>query len=187
MRIGFSGEVSYELHTPRSHGLALWQALLEAGAPVGLRPYGLEASRILRLEKGHIIIGQDTDALTTPEELDMGWALSKKKPYFLGKPALEKRREIGLTRRLCRFTLPVEAGRDVGESSLVLRQGEPVGFVTSVAQSPTLGQVIGLAYAHPEDAVPGGTIRLRDRKGVERTAKVVAHAFYDPDNKRQEV
>lgn len=120
-------------------------------------------------------------------ELDMGWALSKKKPYFLGKPALEKRREIGLTRRLCRFTLPVEAGRDVGESSLVLRQGEPVGFVTSVAQSPTLGQVIGLAYAHPEDAVPGGTIRLRDRKGVERTAKVVAHAFYDPDNKRQEV
>ncbi|MFC3086925.1 2Fe-2S iron-sulfur cluster-binding protein [Tabrizicola soli] len=187
MRIGFSGEVSYELHTPRSHGLALWQALLEAGAAVGLRPYGLEASRILRLEKGHIIIGQDTDALTTPEELDMGWALSKKKPYFLGKPALDKRREIGLTRRLCRFVLPVEAGRAVGESSLVLRQGQPVGFVTSVARSPTLGQVIGLAYAHPEDAVAGGTIRLRDRKGVERAAKVVAHAFYDPDNKRQEV
>lgn len=183
LRIGFTGEVSFELHTPRSHGLALWQALLAAGA----RPYGLEASRILRLEKGHIIIGQDTDALTTPDELDMGWALSKKKPYFIGKPALERRRDLGLTRRLCRFVLPEGAGRDMGESCLVLRDGSPAGYVTSIACSPTLGQVIGLAYAHPADAVPGGRIRLRDRKGAEHEARLVEHAFVDPDNTRQEM
>lgn len=183
LRIGYSGELSFELHTPRSHGLALWQALLDAGA----QPYGLEASRILRLEKGHIIIGQDTDALSTPDELDMAWAVSRKKPYFIGKPALDRRRDLGLTRQLCRFALPPEAGRDIGESCLVLRDGQPVGHVTSVALSPMLGQVIGLAYAHPDDARPGGRICLRDRKGVLRHADVAAHAFYDPDNQRQEV
>ncbi|TIT01842.1 MAG: aminomethyltransferase, partial [Mesorhizobium sp.] len=66
MRIGFTGELSYELHCPSSLAPALWDAVMAAGRPHGLRPYGLEASRILRLEKGHILIGQDTDAITTP-------------------------------------------------------------------------------------------------------------------------
>ncbi|MEI4488434.1 2Fe-2S iron-sulfur cluster-binding protein [Frigidibacter sp. MR17.14] len=187
MRIGFTGELSYELHTPRSYAPALWQALLEAGRPEGLSAYGLEASRILRLEKGHIIIGQDTDALSTAGELGMDWALGKKKPYYIGKPAVEKRAALGLTRSLCRFELDVEAGAQVGDSSLVLRDGQPVGFVTSVAASPTLGRIIGLAYCHPEDNAPGRSIRLRDRTGTEREARVVAHAFYDPENRRQEI
>ncbi|RUU54773.1 aminomethyltransferase, partial [Mesorhizobium sp. M2C.T.Ca.TU.009.01.2.1] len=80
MRIGFTGELSYELHCPSSLAPSLWDAVMAAGRPHGLRPYGLEASRILRLEKGHILIGQDTDAITTPDELGFGWAVSKKKP-----------------------------------------------------------------------------------------------------------
>ena len=104
MRIGFTGEVSFKLHCPQSGALALWDRLMEAGAPHGLRAYGLEASRILRLEKGHILIGQDTDALTSPDELGFGWAVSKKKPFFVGQRALEMRRHLGLTRRLVGLT-----------------------------------------------------------------------------------
>lgn len=187
MRIGFTGELSYELHTPRSYARTLWRALQQAGQPEGLKPYGLEASRILRLEKGHIIIGQDTDALSTPDELGMDWALSRKKPYYLGKPAVERRKALGVTRVLCRFQIDTAAGANLGESCLVLRDGAPAGFVTSIATSPTLGRIIGLAYCHPDDNVPGRTIRLRDRKGAELQAQIVGHAFYDADNTRQEI
>ncbi|MDO5369363.1 hypothetical protein [Paracoccus sp. (in: a-proteobacteria)] len=114
MRIGFTAELSYELHTPRSHALTLWNALLQAGAPHGLNPYELEASRILRLKKGHIIIGQDTDALSSPNELGIDWALSKKKPSYIGKPAVEKRRRLGLRRALVRSELAPERGDGLG-------------------------------------------------------------------------
>lgn len=179
MRIGFTGELSFELHTPRSYAPHLWDLLEGAG----VRPYGLEASRILRLEKGHIIIGQDTDALSTPDELGMQWAISRKKPFYLGKPAVDKRRAIGLARTLCRFELPESAFGEVGESCLVMADGKPVGHVTSVAVSPTVGKLIGLAHAGAE---PGQGIAIRTRSGAEVQAALVGHAFYDPQNARQE-
>ncbi|WP_290428750.1 2Fe-2S iron-sulfur cluster-binding protein [Defluviimonas salinarum] len=186
MRIGFTGELSYELHCPSSHAPALWDAVMAAGAPLGLRPYGLEASRILRLEKGHILIGQDTDALTSPDELGFGWAVSKKKAFFVGKRALEMRRRLGESRRL--VGLIFEPGTEApGESCLVLRGGEPVGHVTSVAHSPTLGRVIALAYTHVEDAAPGTEVTIRARSGKLVTGRVAGHAFVDPENRRQEI
>lgn len=183
MRIGFTGELSYELHLPQSHAPALWAALAEAGA----EPYGLEASRMLRLEKGHIIIGQDTDALSTPDELDMGWALSRKKPFYIGKAATEQRRALGQKRQLCGFALPGGNDAGVGESALVLSNGQPVGHVTSFGHSPTLGKWIGLAYAAPANAKPGSQIRLRGFSGTEIEVPVVALPFYDADNARQEI
>src|SRR3546814_7485017 len=84
LRVGFVGELGYEIHAPASQGEALWDALLEAGQPEGIRPFGVEAQRVLRLEKGHIIVGQDTDGLTHPYEADMAWAIGKPKPYFMG-------------------------------------------------------------------------------------------------------
>ncbi|SIS90184.1 2Fe-2S iron-sulfur cluster-binding protein [Paracoccus saliphilus] len=182
MRIGFTGELSYELHTPGSYARALWAALRN----VGVAPYGLEASRVLRLEKGHIIIGQDTDALSTPDELDMGWALSKKKPYYLGKPAADLRRSTGLSRKLCRFEAPLDLSGEIGESCLVMKNGVAVGNVTSVLPSPTTGRLIGLAFAAPDDAVPGGRIAIRTRSGREVMVRTVSHAFYDPENNRQD-
>ncbi|TPN89417.1 FAD-dependent oxidoreductase [Mesorhizobium sp. CU2] len=187
MRIGFTGELSYELHVPQSFGGSLWRKLLEVGAPHGLKPYGLEASRILRLEKGHIIIGQDTDALSTPDELAMGWALSKTKQRYVGKTAIEARGRLGLKRRLCGFELPEGHGIRLAESCLVLRDGRPVGFVTSTFFSPTLGKWIGLAYADPRDAAPGSSLRIRGLCGREIVAKAVATPFYDPENHRQEM
>jgi sarcosine oxidase subunit alpha len=184
MRIGFTGELSFELHCPQRHAVALWDAVAKAGAAHGLRPYGLEASRILRLEKGHILIGQDTDALSSPDEIGFGWALSKKKPFFVGKRSVEMRRRLGETRRLVGLSFAPDSELP-GESCLVLREGAPVGHVTSVALSPTLGHGIALAYAHVADAEPGARVEMRARSGRIVAGTVAGHAFYDPGNERQ--
>jgi sarcosine oxidase subunit alpha len=187
MRIGFTGELSFELHCPSSHARALWDSVLDAGREHGLVPYGLEASRILRLEKGHILIGQDTDALTSPDELGFGWAVSKKKPFFVGKRALEMRRNLGQKRALVGLSFEAGAENVPGESCLVLKGGHPVGHVTSVAWSPTLGRTIALAYVAAEDAAAGSLVTIRCRNGAVVKTPVVHHAFFDPKNERQDI
>ena len=195
IRIGFVGELGYELHVPMSQGEALWDAVMEAGRDHGLKPFGLEAQRVLRLEKGHIIIGQDTDAMTFPHEVDMAWAIAKKKPFFVGGRSIEQRLRQPMKRKLVGFTIE-DLGEDAGgsmgvpgpdESNVVLRGGEVVGFVTSVTRSPALGKVIGLAYVHPDDAELGTTIRIKLDSGQVVEATVASPHFYDPDNARQEM
>lgn len=81
LRVGFVGELGYEIHVPSRHALALWDALMQAGVEYDIRPFGVETQRLLRLEKGHVIISQDTDGMTHPAEIDMGWAVSRTKPF----------------------------------------------------------------------------------------------------------
>ena len=186
LRVGFVGELGFEIHVPASYGEALWQRLLAAGEDEGLKPFGVEAQRVLRLEKGHIIVGQDTDAMTTPEEAEMAWAVSKKKPFFVGQRSLALRGRHPSKRRLVGFSLPPDAPLPQ-ESHLVIRNGEMVGFVTSVVRSPTLGQIIGLAYTAADEAEPGAAIRIRLTDGSLVQGQVVTLPFYDPKNDRQEV
>jgi sarcosine oxidase subunit alpha len=186
IRVGFVGELGYEIHVPASHGEALWDRLMAAGRDFDLRPFGVEAQRLLRLEKGHIIIGQDSDGLTTPQEADMAWALAHKKPFFMGRRALEIQNARPLERKLAGFSL--DPGAPVpAECTLVIRDGAIVGRVTSAAESPACGRVIGLAYVHPDDAEPGRSIHIKLEDGVLLEAKVAALPFYDPDNQRQEL
>ena len=187
MRIGFTGELSYELHCPSSLAPVLWDAVMAAGKPRGLRPYGLEASRILRLEKGHILIGQDTDAITTPDELGFGWAVSKKKLFFVGKRSIEMRARLGQSRKLVGLRFPAGAGNTPGDSCLVLRGGAPVGQITSIGFSPTLGCAVALAYVHVDDSAEGSRVTVKCRNGQLAEVPVVAHAFFDPANARQEM
>jgi sarcosine oxidase subunit alpha len=187
MRIGFTGELSYELHCPGSKALALWEAVTRAGATFGLKAYGLEASRILRLEKGHILIGQDTDAMTWPDELGFGWAVSKKKPFFIGKRSVEMRRRAGLTRKLVGLEFPGTIDAPIGEGCLVLHGGFPAGHITSFAYSPSLGHSIALAYVHPLDSEAGSTVTICARNGAQIAGTVTPHAFFDPKNLRQEI
>jgi sarcosine oxidase, subunit alpha len=183
LRVGFVGELGYELHCPAHQGEALWDALAEAGREFGLRPFGVEAQRILRLEKGHVIVGQDTDGLTFPHEAGLDWAVAKK-PFWVGKAAVEAQAARPLARKLVGFKLD-EGEPAPKESHLVIRNGQIAGRVTSVARSPALGCVIGLAYVHPEQATPGARffVRIEDRRMIE--AEAVALPFYDPENKRQ--
>jgi len=186
MRVGFVGELGYEIHCPASYGEALWDLLLEAGRPHRLRPFGVEAQRVLRLEKGHVIVGQDTDGLTFPQEAGMEWAIAKAKPFFVGKRAIEVQGARPLTRKLVGFRLQADAPLPP-ECVLVIRDGAIVGRVTSAARSEACGGIVGLAYVHPADAEPGSrfTVKLEDGGKVEPT--VVPLPFYDPENKRQEV
>ena len=108
LRIGFVGELGYEIHFPSAHGEHLWDALLEAGAPHGIRPFGLEPQRILRLQKMHILVGQDTDSESTPYTAALDWIVKlDKEQDFIGKWALENASERELGTALVGFTLPM--------------------------------------------------------------------------------
>ena len=87
-RISFSGELAYEVYVNPWYAVAVWQRLVEAGRPYGITPYGTETMHVLRAEKGYPIIGQDTDGTVTPQDLGMAWAISKKKPDFVGQALL---------------------------------------------------------------------------------------------------
>lgn len=188
MRVGFVGELGYEIHVPASMGEALWDALMEAGRAEGIRPFGIEAQRLLRLEKGHIIIGQDTDGLTHPYEADMAWAIARKKPYFVGMRSVAIQRDRPLTRKLVGFTVPGGARAPVPkECHLVIRGGAITGRVTSCAYSPALDRVIGLAYVAPDQAEVGSRFQIKIEDGRMIEAEVAPLPFYDPEGKRQEM
>lgn len=151
MRVGFVGELGWEVHVPAHHGDALWRELMARGQALGVAPVGIEAQRLLRLEKGHIIVSQDSDGLSDPGEVDMNWAVAAEKPFFVGQRAIEAMARRGLTRRLVGFRLPL--GTPVPEEcSLTLRGQDIVGRVTSVAFSDAVGHIIGLAYVAPDMA-----------------------------------
>ncbi|MGE0096189.1 MAG: glycine cleavage T C-terminal barrel domain-containing protein [Alphaproteobacteria bacterium] len=187
LRVGFVGELGYELHVPASQGEALWDALLYAGREFGIRPFGVEAQRLLRLEKGHIIVGQDTDGETHSYMADMGWAIAKKKPFFVGMRAIAAQMKRPLPRKLVGFALTNPLDPIPEECHLVVRDGAIVGRVTSAAYSDSLRRIIGLAFVAPDQAEPGSrfTIKIGEKKLIE--AEVVKLPFYDPDGKRQEM
>ena len=187
LRVGFVGELGYEVHAPASQGEALWDALMAAGGDAGIRPFGVEAQRRLRLEKGHIIIGQDTDGLTHPYEAGMAWAVARKKPYFVGMRSVEMQRANGIERKLVGFNLVDRRAPAPQECHLVIRDGEITGRVTSCARSPALEKVIGLAYVAPDQAEIGARFEIKVDGGTMVEAEVAPLPFYDPDGKRQEM
>jgi sarcosine oxidase subunit alpha len=137
------------------------------------------AQRLLRLEKGHIIVSQDTDFETTPWKIGMGWAVKLDKPDFVGKSALL--RAQGREDRELLVPWTMEAGRACPpEGSVVLVNGQLAGRVTSAWDSPGLGHPIGLAWVRNRDAKPGGTVAIG---GVDATI-LEGHAFYDPDGEK---
>lgn len=200
MRIGFTGELGYEIHTPSGYGLHVWEALMAAGEEFGIRPVGVEAQRVLRLEKGHLIVGQDTDALSNPYEANLGWAVKLDKEDFLGKPALQMASERSVEKRLSLPSVPTFGWKStlrlVGfempdrtlpeEADQIVLPGkdlEIIGRVTSVRYSPTLDKVIGLCWLPAEMSDPGQTFSVRT-SGELHTGRVAPLPFYDPEGAR---
>ena len=184
MRVGFVGELGYELHVPSPYIGVLWDRLMEAGQAFGIRAFGVEAQRLLRLEKGHIIVGQDTDGMTQPDEVSLRWAIAKKKPFFVGAKSVEILSKEPLERKLVGFELGATAPQPK-EGHLVIRDGDIFGSVTSCEYSPTLNKIIGLAYVHPDDSASGAEVVIRTDNAVHVHAHVTDTPFYDPDNTRQ--
>ncbi len=186
LRVGFVGELGYEIHVPARFGEHLWDALMDAGAAFDIRPFGVETQRLLRLEKGHVIISQDTDGMTHPAEIDMGWAIGRKKPFFVGKRTIEILEAQPLKRKLVGFTLPKGSSKPL-EGHLVLKGPDISGNVTSCEYSETVGAIIGMAYAGADQATPGMQIPIRVEGGEVVQATVVQLPFFDPESKRQEL
>jgi sarcosine oxidase, subunit alpha len=184
LRVGFVGELGYEIHVAASRGPQVWQALCEAGTPRNLRPFGVEAQRVLRLEKGHLIVGQDTDGLTDPIEANAMWAVAMKKPFFIGQRSLRILQARGPRQKLMGIEVEGEAP-GLRECHLVIDQGEIAGRVTSATRSKTLGKVVGLAMLAPRLAEAGRQIQIRIDGGAMLAARVAAATFYDPKNLRQ--
>jgi len=179
MRIGFVGELGYEIHFPAAYGEDVWNAILIAGEAEGIRPFGLEPQRILRLQKQHIIVGQDTDSESTPFGAGMPWAVKLDKPEaFIGRWALARAAEVPAETALVGFTLA--DGQVPTEGAVVLdQQGRAAGQVTSARHSRQLGRVIGMAWVPSGLAGDGQSIAISDN-GARLSASVVTEPFYDP-------
>jgi len=181
LRIGFVGETGWEIHCPAESSEALWEALLEAGRESSIRPFGVEAQRLLRLEKRHVIVGVDTDALTNPYEADMGWAVKLEKPDFVGKSLLSRAANDLSRERLIGFVLR-EPGLPEDGAAIVV-DGQLAGRVTSARYSPAQQKAVGLGWVKASYVHEGATIDVRvDRKLAQ--ARVTMQPFYDPEGGR---
>ena len=175
-RLSFTGELSYELHHPTEHSVALWQHLLRVGADLGIKPHGLQTLLQLRLEKGHIIVGQDSDFDSTPRRVDMEWAVKLDKQDFVGRQALLRTNKIPLDKQLVGLEME---GAAPFEGSVIYHGADYAGYVTSSFRSPVLGKTVMLGWLRlfndelPSEVTIDG-----------RSARRVAIPFYDKEGAR---
>jgi sarcosine oxidase subunit alpha len=187
LRIGFVGEVGYEIHVPADYGAALWDALTDAGRDHGLKPFGVEAQRVLRLEKQHAIVGQDTDALSNPIEAGMEWLVKADKPDFIGRDASLEVEARGARQILTGIEI---VGRDVpAEGAAIVRDGstESIGRITSAKWSPTLDKAIALGWLDVDAATEGNRVTVRlgvGKDGASTVGRVRTKPFYDPTGEK---
>ena len=192
-RISFSGELSYEIAVPASHGLAFWNACVAAGEGLGLMPYGTEALHVLRAEKGFIMIGDETDGTVIPQDLGLAWAISKKKPDYLGKRGQERQflasgdrwRLVGLE-TLDGSVIP-DGAYAVADGNNPNGQRNVQGRVTSTYFSPTLGRGIAMGLVRHGPDRMGETVEFPKVGGGSVMARIVDPVFYDKDGEKQNV
>ncbi|WP_096785966.1 sarcosine oxidase subunit alpha family protein [Rhodobacter sp. CZR27] len=192
-RISFSGELSYEIAIPASHGLAFWEACVAAGREFGLMPYGTEALHVMRAEKGFIMIGDETDGTVIPQDLNLDWAISKKKADFIGKRGQERTflanperwKLVGLE-TLDGSVLPDGAIAPAAGSN-ANGQRNTQGRVTSTYYSPTLKKGIAMGLVHRGPQRMGEVLEFPKMWGGVVKARIVDPVFYDKAGEKQDV
>ena len=189
-RISFSGELSYEIAVPASRGLEFWEMLVEAGAEFGVMPYGTECLHIMRAEKGFIMIGDETDGTVIPQDLGLGWAISKKKEDFLGKRA-QQRPFMDNPNRWQLVGLETLDGSVLEDGSYAIARGQNAngqtnteGRVTSTYHSPTLGKGIAMGLVHNGPDRMGEVLSFTKIGAPPVKAKIVSPVFYDPEGEK---
>ncbi|MGW5523630.1 FAD-dependent oxidoreductase [Gordonia sp. NPDC003950] len=194
-RVSFSGELAYEVNVAAEYAEVLWRALIDAGEPHGITPYGTETMHVLRAEKGYPIIGQDTDGTVSPHDLGMGWVVSKKKPDFIGKRSFSRPSNQDPLRKHLIGLLPVDGQTKLPEGSQIIAHcadrllpPPPIpmlGHVTSGYLSAELGRPFALAL------VKGGRDLIGTRLDVpvgDRLieVEVTSPVFVDPEGARRD-
>ncbi|GGL57675.1 sarcosine oxidase subunit alpha family protein [Wenxinia marina] len=189
-RISFSGELSYEIAVPASRGLEFWERLVAEGAEFGAMPYGTEALHILRAEKGFIMIGDETDGTVIPQDLNLDWAISKKKDDFIGKRGQqrthmadpERWKLVGLE-TLDGSVLP-EGAYAVADGTNANGQRNVQGRVTSTYHSPTFGRGIAMGLVRRGPERMGEVIEFNRVDGAPVKARIVDPVLYDKDGEK---
>ncbi|MFC0448508.1 2Fe-2S iron-sulfur cluster-binding protein [Rhodococcus jostii] len=194
-RISFSGELAFEVNVNGWHAPAVWARLIAAGEKFDITPYGTETMHVLRAEKGYPIIGQDTDGTVTPQDLGMSWAVSKKKPDFIGKRSFSREENQNPLRKQFVGLLPLDKQTVLPEGAQIIEEisdgvlpPPPVpmlGHVTSSYLSAELGRPFGLAL------VKGGRARVGDTLHVPVDGQLVAvevtgSVLVDPEGARRD-
>lgn len=186
MRLGFVGELSYELHVPSSYMQSLWALLEESGREFDINPFGLEAQNVLRMEKGHLIIGSESEQRTTLHDVGLGflWDRNKPKAETVGAMALmHTEKQEG---RLKRVGFKVkDAQRAPRDGSIVVNQ-DMCGYVCIARYSYTLQQIVGMALVKDYLSSEGATLDIYEDECEGRLihADVVKMPFYDAQGKR---
>jgi glycine cleavage system aminomethyltransferase T len=187
-RLSFSGEMAFEVYSGAGHGTHVWEALIEAGKPFGMVPYGLEALGTMRIEKGHVT-GAEIDGRTSARDLHLGWMLSKKKPFIgsamMDREGLAASGRLELVGLIALDNRPLSGGAHIVEEVDAANPHGSLGHITAACFSPALGKYIALALVSGGKARHGKRAHisdpLRNRFGP---VEIVSHHFFDPEGKR---
>jgi sarcosine oxidase subunit alpha len=188
-RVSFTGELGFEVNVPAGYGRAVWEAILAAGAPHGITPYGTETMHVLRAEKGYIVVGQETDGTVTPDDAGLNWAVGKAKKDFVGKrslirPAIAapgRKQLVGL--RTINPKIVLEEGAQVVANPQSAPPIPTLGHVTSAYWSAVLDGSIALALIHGGRAKMGSRLFVPMPSGAIEV-EVVEPVFYDKKGER---
>jgi len=180
-RISYAGELGWELYIPWNEGLAVWGALMRGGKSYGLEPIGYKALDALRIEKGFLYWSGDITPDDNPYEAGLGFCVDLDKGDFLGREALIKIKEAGITSKLCAITLDANYGLFGGES--VWAGDRMIDRIRSAAHGHTIGKDIGLMYLPPDLSPPGSRVEI-EVFGQRIKAQVVSTPLVDPKGER---
>ncbi len=174
-RTGYTGEDGFEIYFAPEDSERVWNDILDAGQVFGIKPCGLGARNTLRLEAGMALYGHEIHSTITPFEAGLGWIVKLDKGDFIGRAALIRQKEQGITRRLIGFEM---TGRGIGRDDYeIFLDGAPSGWVSSGGPSPTLNKNIGMCYLPSDRAHPGQRIQVAIR-GQAVDAVTVPVPFY---------
>lgn len=182
-RTGYTGELGYELWCHPTHAVAVWDAVMAAGQPVGLLPMGLDALDMLRIEAGLIFAGKEFSDQIDPFEAGIGFSVATKAEDYMGKDALLRR---GANPRDKLVGLKIAGGAVVHHGDCVHVGRAQIGVVTSAMRSPVLGASIALARVDAHHARLGTAVEVGKLDGMQKrlTAEIVQLPHYDPDKTR---
>ncbi|MGV3585961.1 MAG: glycine cleavage system aminomethyltransferase GcvT [Adhaeribacter sp.] len=172
---GYTGSGGFEIYVPKQHAQLVWDKIMAAGEPYGIKPIGLGARDTLRLEMGFCLYGNDINDTTSPLEAGLGW-ITKFTKAFTNSENLKKQKELGVTRKLIGFEM-AEPGIPRAHYEILNAAGENIGEVTSGTQSPSLGKGVGLGYVQTAYAQPGTEIFIKVRNKSLK-ANIVKLPFY---------
>jgi sarcosine oxidase subunit alpha len=180
MRVSFVADLAFEIHVPYKAGLHVWKALMEAGKTSGIRPFGTDAQRLLRLEMGHHLVSHDTDGLTNPFEAHSESLVAMDKPFFIGQRSLKILEKKPLNKKLTTFVLdPDFHGEVPNECNLVIDSASQIaGRVTSISYSGYLDRHIGFAFVPPEHSHAGARFQIRTDSGAMVAATACKAPFF---------